>query len=46
METAEIVRFTNHGNAEAKYKWITGDKKIIYVVPESGAVPSGKDIEC
>ena len=31
METAEIVRLTNNGNAEAKYKWITTEKKIFYV---------------
>lgn len=31
METAEIVRLTNNGNADAKYKWITTDKKIFFV---------------
>lgn len=46
METAEIVRLTNNGNADAKYKWITTDKKIFFVQPEGGVVPSGKYVEC
>ncbi len=46
METSEILRLTNNGNAEAKFKWITSEKKIFSVKPEEGTVPNGKYIEC
>lgn len=39
METIEILRLTNNGNADAKFKWITSDKKIFIVKPEEGIVP-------
>lgn len=46
METSEILRLTNNGNAEAKFKWITSEKKLFYVKPEEGVVASGKHLEC
>lgn len=46
METSEILRLTNNGNAEAKFRWITSEKKIFTVKPEEGVVPNGKYIEC
>lgn len=46
METTETVRLTNNGNAEARFKWFTSEKKIFFVQPEEGSVPSGKYLEC
>ncbi|CAD8120827.1 unnamed protein product [Paramecium sonneborni] len=46
METSEILRLNNNGNAEAKFKWITSEKKLFYVEPEEGIVASGKYLEC
>lgn len=46
METIEILRLTNNGNADAKFKWITSDKKIFSVKPEEGVVTFGKYLEC
>ncbi|CAD8117028.1 unnamed protein product [Paramecium sonneborni] len=46
METIEILRLTNNGNADAKFKWITSDKKTFTVKPEDGIVPFGKYFEC
>ena len=46
METSEILRLTKKGNAEAKFKWVTSEKKLFYVKPEEGIVGSGKYLEC
>jgi len=45
METQEIVRLTNNGNADAKFKWYTNEKKVFFVNPEEGVVPNGKYLE-
>lgn len=42
----EILRLTNNGNADAKFKWITAEKKTFSVKPEEGVVPFGRNVEC
>ncbi len=44
METVEIIKLTNNGNAAGKFKFLL-DKKIFFANPEEGEVPSNSTIE-
>lgn len=38
METHEIVRITNNGNAPGKFKWSHTEKQIFTAHPDEGEV--------
>jgi hypothetical protein len=40
METNEVIRISNNGNAPGKFKWILTEKQIFTASPEEGEVPS------
>lgn len=44
METFEVLKITNVGNADGKYKWDTTSKAFL-IHPSSGVVPSGGSVE-
>jgi len=44
METFEVLKITNVGNADGKYKWDTTSKAFL-IHPSSGIVPSGGSVE-
>ena len=45
METSELVRITNNGNAAGKFKWIMTDKQIFTASPDEGEVPAYSNID-
>jgi hypothetical protein len=45
METSEVIKVTNNGNAPGKFKWNLAEKQIFTVLPEEGEVPAYSNIE-
>ena len=45
LETTEIVRIINNGNAPGKFKWTLSDRKIFTVFPEEGVVQNGSFLD-
>ena len=44
METQEVIRITNSGNARAKFKW-QGYDKLFTISPKEGVVEANSFIE-
>ena len=45
METTELLRLTNNGNAPGKFKWVHSEKRLFNVIPEEGEVPAASWID-
>ncbi|CAD8092149.1 unnamed protein product [Paramecium primaurelia] len=45
LETGEIVRLTNNGNATAFFQWLVSEQKVFTVNIEKGEILSGKYID-
>tara|TARA_B110000503_G_C6825969_1_gene280811 strand:- start:275 stop:526 length:252 start_codon:yes stop_codon:yes gene_type:complete len=48
METTDIIRISNNGNASAYFKWLTSnsDAKLYSIKPIEGYVESNSHLDC
>lgn len=45
LETSEIIKLTNNGNAEAHFSWVLSEYRVFHVNKEEGKIEAGKSID-
>lgn len=40
LETTEVIRLTNNGNATASFQWVLSEQKVFTVNIEKGDIPA------